>query len=155
MENCSSNGSLDSNSAGNGCTLPFPINCLAIKLISSPLIKLTFSNTDSQYFVFIFLCEGAPFRPGAHLYKAGAITTQILLIEKGTADVYTATDLCNMAKVWCSSDHYCLTCDSDFSVYDTDMCDQKSIEQPLCVSMPFLYQVDTIVLNSDLTVTKP
>ena len=65
----------------------------------------TDANTDSQYFIFLY--EGAPFRPGAHLYKAGAITTQILLIEKGNADVYTATDLCNMPKVWRSCVYSC------------------------------------------------
>ena len=43
--------------------------------------------------------QGVPFRNGTDLYKASTVTTQILLIEKGSADVYTSKDMSNLPKV--------------------------------------------------------
>ena len=51
------------------------------------------------YFLQFYSLKGVPFRSGDNLYKAATITTQILLIEKGSADVYTPKDLSNLPKV--------------------------------------------------------
>jgi CRP-like cAMP-binding protein len=64
-------------------------------LINSPDLAVLSAIDFSR---LVGTLQGVPFRVGEPLYKEGAVTSQILIVEKGIANVYTSKDLSNLTK---------------------------------------------------------
>jgi CRP-like cAMP-binding protein len=64
-------------------------------LINSPDLAVLSAIDFSR---LVGTLQGVPFRVGEPLYKEGAVTSQILIVEKGTAHVYTSKDLSDLSK---------------------------------------------------------